>query len=114
MVKYTKPIQVKFSALAESTRFSLLESLLENGELPLTSLFKPYEKTMSLQGILKHVRILENAKLITSKKVGRERLYSPNQVSIGEFRNWLTASRLFWNPALDRLKTHLESEEETK
>jgi len=111
MVKYTKPIQVTFSALAEPTRFSLLERLLEEGELPLTSLFKPYESKMSLQGVLKHVRILESAELVTSKKVGRERRYSANQSGINEFRTWLQTSRLFWNPALDRLKSHLESGE---
>ena len=111
MVKYPKPIQRKFSALSEPTRFALLARLLDGNELPLTALFKPHEKEMTLQGVLKHVRILEDAKLVTSKKVGRERRYTANQAGIHEFRTWLQASRLFFDPAFDRLKTHLESEE---
>ncbi len=110
MVKYTKPVQLKFSALSEPTRFAVLERLLTEGELPLTSLFKPYESTMSLPGLLKHVRILEEAELIESEKIGRERLYSPHRKGIKEFSTWLQESKLFWNDALDRLKTHVESE----
>ena len=111
MVKYSKTIQDKFSALAEPTRFQLVERLLDEGELPLTALFKPYEKEMSLQGVLKHVNVLEKASLLTSKKVGRERRYSLNQKGIGEFKKWLQASKLFWVPVLDRLKAHVEAKD---
>ena len=108
MVKYNTSIQEKFRALSEPVRFSLLERLLEEGELSLTALFRPLEEDMSMPGALKHVRVLENAGLITSKKVGRERRYTPNVAGISEFRVWLEKSALFWNPALDRLKAHVE------
>jgi DNA-binding transcriptional ArsR family regulator len=60
-----------FTALADVTRRDVLERL-STGSASITELAEPYG--MSLTGMKKHIRVLEEARLVTTEKVGRTRV----------------------------------------
>jgi DNA-binding transcriptional ArsR family regulator len=70
MVQYPTDIGRTFNALADPTRRAVLERL-GAGSHTISELAKPFD--MSLTGMKKHVRLLEEAELITTEKVGRVR-----------------------------------------
>ena len=66
---------------------------------------------MTRFGVMKHLRILESAGLVTSRKVGRERLHYLNPVPINEiYERWIGKYERGRLHALDALKTALGSE----
>jgi len=70
MVQYPKAIDLAFAALGDPTRRAILERL-GSGSATISELAEPFG--MSLTGMKKHVRLLEEAELVTSEKVGRAR-----------------------------------------
>jgi DNA-binding transcriptional ArsR family regulator len=70
MVQYQSPVDRAFSALADPTRRAILERLV-GGSATVTELAEPFG--MSLTGMKKHIRLLEEAELVTTEKVGRVR-----------------------------------------
>ena len=70
MVQYSPTIDSAFAALADPTRRSVLERL-GAGSATISELAEPFG--MSLTGMKKHIRLLEEAELVTTQKVGRAR-----------------------------------------
>src|SRR3954453_24231104 len=70
MVQYETTVDRAFAALADPTRRAILERL-SNGSATIRELAGPFG--MSLTGMKKHVRLLEEAELVTTEKVGRVR-----------------------------------------
>lgn len=70
MVHYSTPTDRAFTALADPTRRAVLERLVA-GSATVSELAAPFG--MSLTGMKKHVRLLEEAELVTTEKVGRVR-----------------------------------------
>jgi DNA-binding transcriptional ArsR family regulator len=70
MVQYSLSVDRTFAALADPTRRSVLERLGE-GSASISELTEPFD--MSLTGMKKHIRVLEEAQLVTTEKVGRVR-----------------------------------------
>jgi DNA-binding transcriptional ArsR family regulator len=70
MVQYSRPVDLAFAALADPTRRAVLERL-GSGSATISELAKPFD--MSLTGMRKHIRRLEEAELVTTEKVGRAR-----------------------------------------
>jgi DNA-binding transcriptional ArsR family regulator len=70
MVQCSRPVDRAFAALADPTRRAVLERLV-SGSATITELAEPFG--MSLTGMKKHVRLLEEAELVTTEKVGRVR-----------------------------------------
>src|SRR5215469_16853754 len=70
MVQYQQPVDRAFAALADPTRRAVLERL-GSGSATITELAEPFG--MSLTGMKKHVRLLEDAELVTTEKIGRVR-----------------------------------------
>lgn len=93
------------AALADPTRRALLE-LIGNGEVRVTDLAKPFP--ISLNSISKHIRVLEKARLVRRRQVGREHLLSCNPDSLHEVAEWIEAHQVKWNSAFDRLEKALE------
>jgi DNA-binding transcriptional ArsR family regulator len=71
MVQYPTDIDRAFAALADVTRREVLERL-SAGSATISELAAPYE--MSLTGMKKHVQVLQDARLVTTEKVGRARI----------------------------------------
>jgi DNA-binding transcriptional ArsR family regulator len=70
MVQYQPNVDRAFSALADPTRRAVLERL-GAGSATISELAEPFG--MTLTGMKKHVRLLEEAELVTTEKVGRIR-----------------------------------------
>lgn len=96
-----------FKALADPTRRLLLDRLFHCDGLTLTQL--EAELTMSRFGVMKHLRLLEDAGLITSRRSGREKLHFLNPVPIRLIHDrWIDKFTETRASALADLKTQLE------
>ena len=80
-----------FKALADSSRRSLLDNLFLRDGQTLGELGSRLEMTRF--GAMKHLRVLENAGLVTTRKVGREKLHYLNPVPIQEIEQLIEARR---------------------
>jgi DNA-binding transcriptional ArsR family regulator len=90
-----------FSALSDPTRLAMLERLAA-GPATVTELARP--AGISLPGALKHVRILEEARLVTSEKKGRIRECRVRPDQLEEVQAWIDRYRAGWERRLDRLE----------
>jgi DNA-binding transcriptional ArsR family regulator len=106
MVKYeSNRLDRTFAALADPTRRSILASLAE-GERCVTDLAKPHR--MSLPAISKHLRVLENAGLVSRQRRGRVHQLALEAKPMAEAQQWIAEYRKFWEASLDRLDTYLK------
>ncbi len=96
-----------FRALADPSRRRLLDLLFERDGRTLTELES--ELPMTRFGVMKHLRVLEEAGLISTRKVGRERLHYLNPVPIQLISDrWINKYSAARVSALADLKTVLE------
>ncbi len=96
-----------FRALADPTRRSLLDELFERDGQTLTSLEQ--RLPMTRFGVMKHLRILEEAGLVVTKRRGREKLHFLNAVPIRLVHDrWVSKYAEPWAAALSDLKHELE------
>ena len=98
-----------FRALAEANRRTLLDRLFERDGQTLGEL-EAALPGMTRFGVMKHLRVLEAAGLVTSRKVGRERHHYLNPVPIRRIHDrWLDRYRIRAADLLDELRTALET-----
>jgi DNA-binding transcriptional ArsR family regulator len=97
-----------FGALADPTRRSLLASL-ESGEKTLSDLASPLPIT--LMAVQKHVKVLEEAGLVATRKLGRSRHVRLRAHGLERAHDWIEQSRARWNAAFDRLEQALAAED---
>jgi DNA-binding transcriptional ArsR family regulator len=96
-----------FKALADGTRRHLLDRLYARDGRTLTELES--ELAMTRFGVMKHLRILEDAGLIVTRRVGREKLHYLNPVPIRLIHDrWIDKYRERQVSALAMLKHELE------
>jgi uncharacterized protein YndB with AHSA1/START domain len=96
-----------FKALADPTRRSLLDELFKEDGQTLTALEE--RLPMSRFGVMKHLKVLEEARLVTTKKRGREKLHFLNPVPIRLVHDrWVSKYAEPWAAALTGLKRELE------
>src|SRR4028118_566359 len=99
-----------FKALADPTRRFLLDRLFERDGRTLTELESELEMTRF--GAMKHLRVLEEAGLVVSRKQGREKLHFLNPVPIRLIHNrWIDKYTERQIVALTDLKTQLEGDQ---
>jgi DNA-binding transcriptional ArsR family regulator len=104
MVQYSR-VDRTFAALADPTRRGVLERLGQ-GSATITELAKPFG--ISLTGMKKHVRVLEDAELVTTVKVGRSRLCSLGPRRLDDAQHWIETYREMLDARLDRFGELLE------
>jgi len=96
-----------FKALADPTRRMLLDRLFTRDGRTLTELEAQLEMTRF--GVMKHLKVLEGAGLVVSRKQGREKLHFLNPVPIRQIHDrWIDKYREREVSALLDLKTSLE------
>ena len=96
-----------FRALAGPTRRSLLDALFAEDGQTLSALER--RLPMTRFGVMKHLRVLEEAHLVTTRKRGREKLHFLNPVPIRLVHDrWVSKYAEPWAAALSELKTTLE------
>jgi DNA-binding transcriptional ArsR family regulator len=94
-------------ALADPTRRALLHRLSQ-GEARVTELASPF--AMSLNSVSKHIRMLERAKLVRRRRVGREHLLTMNPQPLAEAAAWIETQRATWTARLDALDRVLRAQ----
>ena len=100
-----------FRALADPTRRLLLDRLFERDGQTLTELVSEVE--MSRFGVMKHLNVLEDAGLVVTQKVGREKLHYLNPVPIRLVHDrWIDKYTERRVSALTDLKRTLEKKDE--
>jgi DNA-binding transcriptional ArsR family regulator len=96
-----------FKALADPTRRSLLDALHERDGQSLRSLEQGLPMTRF--GVMKHLRVLEEAGLVTTRRRGREKLHYLNAVPIQLIHErWVSKYAEPWAAALTGLKREIE------
>ena len=107
MVQYPQ-LDRTFGALADPTRRGILERL-GHGSATISELAEPYG--ISLTGLKKHVRVLEEAELVTTKKVGRARRCNLGPRRLDDAQEWMRMYRRMLDERLDRFGELLERTE---
>src|SRR5271154_613345 len=99
-----------FRALADPTRRSLLDELFKRDGQTLSALQE--RLPMSRFGVMKHLKVLEEAGLITTRRRGREKLHFLNPVPIRlVYDRWVSKYAEPWASALSELKDEIEEEQ---
>src|SRR5947199_2908231 len=97
-----------FKALADPTRRSLLDELFREDGQTLSALAERF--AMSRFGVMKHLKQLEEAGLVVTRRRGREKLHFLNPVPIRLVHDrWVSKSAEPWAAGLSELKARLES-----
>ena len=104
MVKYSV-LDRTFAALSDPTRRRILERL-GHGPATMSELAHPF--AITLPGLMKHVRILEDARLVVTEKHGRTRRCRLGSEQLDEAARWIQGYRSRWERRLDRLEGYLE------
>jgi DNA-binding transcriptional ArsR family regulator len=99
MVQYQHQLDRTFAALGDPTRRSILEQLGQ-GSATITELAEPFG--MSLTGLKKHIRVLEDVELVSTEKVGRTRQCSLGPRRLEDAERWIETYRQTLDARLDR------------
>ncbi len=100
-----------FAALADPTRRRILEHLAQ-GDRCVTELARPY--SMSLPAVSKHLRILENAGLVSRRRSGRVHSLKLETKPMQQASQWIEEYRRFWEESFDRLDEYLKQLQATE
>ena len=94
-----------FHALSNSTRRKVLEQL-SGGPATVTELAAPFD--MKLPSFVQHLSVLEQSRLVKSKKRGRVRTYeiAPERFKVAE--HWLAEQRQVWEARLNRFDEYIQ------
>src|SRR5579883_3419915 len=114
MVNYTRhrppltaqqhSLDATFSALADPTRRAMIATLSQRSAT-VSELAHPHR--MSLPAVMKHLRILERAGLVSQHKVGRVRHCRLTAQSMKNAADWISQYRIFWERQFDSLDRYL-------
>lgn len=99
-------LSLVFAALADPTRREILEQLA-TGPMPVGELGKPFN--MTGPAITKHLKVLENAGLVSQDRKAQFRPRNLEAAPLQEAQEWLERYRQFWDASFDRLNTYIES-----
>ena len=94
-----------FKAIADPTRREIFHLLVIGSALSISQISNEFE--ISRQGVTKHIKILEEAKMVQLKTEGREKFLFANPNALKEVKDWLSFYDKFWDNKLDALGRHL-------
>jgi DNA-binding transcriptional ArsR family regulator len=98
-------LDAAFSALADPTRRAIL-ARLALGETTVNEIAEPFD--MSLPNISKHLKVLENAGLISRSRDAQRRPCKIEPETLKEVSAWVEAYRRLWEERFDRLDDYLK------
>jgi len=101
----SRRLDATFAALADPTRRAIL-ARLATGEATVNDLAKPFK--MSQPAISKHLRVLEQAGLVSSGQDAQRRPRRIEAQPLAEATEWLERYRQFWETSFERLDELLE------
>jgi DNA-binding transcriptional ArsR family regulator len=94
-----------FNAVADVHRREILDALI-TGEKPVGAIVS--ELSLSQPQVSKHLRVLSEVGLVSSRAKGRLRLYRLEPARLRPMHEWLTRYEQAWNDRLDRLDDYLQ------
>jgi DNA-binding transcriptional ArsR family regulator len=107
----TDELSETFAALGDPTRLAIVARLAE-GNATVKELAEPF--AVSLPAISRHLKVLEQAGLITRGRSAQSRPSSLRVEALAEAMSWMNARRELWEGRMDRLDEHLKRiQEET-
>jgi DNA-binding transcriptional ArsR family regulator len=104
-VHYNSTLDRTFFALSDPTRRGILERLA-GGPATIGQLAEPFGLT--LNGVKKHVGILEDVDLVITAKVGRARECQLGPAQLQDATGWIDAYRRSWERRLERFGAYVE------
>jgi DNA-binding transcriptional ArsR family regulator len=97
-----------FAALGDPVRLAMIARLCMAGPLPTIRLKQG--TSVSRQAVTKHLRMLEDAGLVQSQRVGRDRLWQIETRQLTEVRKYLDQISAQWDATVERLRRFVEDE----
>ncbi len=110
-IRALDPVSRVFHALADPTRRSILERLASSGAQSISALAEPF--AISLQGVSKHLKVLERAGLISRDVDGRVHRCSLDAAPMARASDWMEQYRPFWEGTLDALSSYIDTLDES-
>ncbi|HVU42779.1 MAG TPA: metalloregulator ArsR/SmtB family transcription factor [Xanthobacteraceae bacterium] len=98
------PLSATLSALADPTRRAILERLAE-GEATVNEIAAPFD--ISLPAVSKHLKVLENAGLISRTRDAQWRPCKLETAQLKNLDNWLEYYRRFWTGSFDKMDAYI-------
>jgi len=98
-------LSATLSALADPTRRAILARLAQ-GEATVNELASPF--SISQPAISKHLKVLEEAKLISRARLAQSRPCRLEAAPLRDLAGWLETYRRFWDQSFDRLDAYLK------
>ena len=96
-----------FRAIADPTRRELFHVLVVAGvAMTINQISAKFD--ISRQGVTKHLKILEEAELVTINAQGRQRYCQANPYPLKEVNEWVSTYEQFWDSALGNLAAYLD------
>lgn len=95
-----------FAALGDSTRLTLIDRMGGGAHNSITELGAGLK--LSRQGVTKHLRVLEDAGVVSSRRVGRELQYDLQAEALTAARLYLDRVSAQWDDAIKRLRSFVE------
>jgi DNA-binding transcriptional ArsR family regulator len=95
-----------FAALADPTRRAILRRLADHGEATVKELAEPFP--MTVQAVSRHLKVLEQAGLITRGRSGQRRPSRLQPAQLAEAAAWLEHYERFWIAGFDRMAERLD------
>lgn len=96
-----------FAALADPTRLQIVELLSSSDELPAGRIAESFP-SLTRAAVSRHLRLLEDAGLVSVRPSAQQRLYRLNPEPLAELDGWLDRYRPMWTRSVASLTKHLE------
>jgi DNA-binding transcriptional ArsR family regulator len=107
MVKYQSQLDSVFHSLADPTRRDILKRVATR-ELSVGEIASPYH--MSFAAISKHLKVLEEAELISKRREGKQHFVQASPLAFEKAMHYLEQYRHMWEERFSRLDALLEQE----
>lgn len=98
-----------FAALADPTRFHIVEMLAEGGRMSVGEIKKEF--TISPPAVSQHLKVLKEANLVRVEVNAQQRIYMLNPDGIAEIEHWTSKTRRMWEARFDALEAMLLEEQ---
>lgn len=108
MVEYTSELDTIFGSLADPTRRDILERVAQ-AEYSISELVQQYQ--ISFAAVSKHVKILEQAKLIIKRKEGKKHMVTIAPYALQSADEYLERYRQMWESRYNKLENLLNEKE---
>lgn len=100
-----------FKAISDHTRRQILDLLHEEDPLTAGSIAQFFPE-ISRPAVSKHLAILRQAQLVTTRRSGRKWIYSLNAAPLRQVEDWLSRYQSLWGQQMASFKDYVESKEE--